>query len=69
MWLISNHIFTTLISLKNINFKIKVNNSFTGLTELGITEGLFHVGLKFSEHYDEDFPEVFFNTIPFHPNS
>lgn len=30
--------------------------------------GVFHLTVRISEHYNEEIPDVFFNTIPFHPN-
>lgn len=33
-----------------------------------LTGGVFKLYLQFSEHYDGQPPEIFFHTIPFHPN-
>jgi len=30
--------------------------------------GVFHLTIRISEHYNEELPEIHFNTIPFHPN-
>jgi len=40
----------------------------SGLKESLWEKAIFHVTLYFSEHYNEEPPEVVFNTIPFHPN-
>lgn len=31
-------------------------------------KGKFQIGMKFDEFYNDSFPKVIFNTIPFHPN-
>lgn len=33
-----------------------------------LTGGVFKLYLQFSEHYNGQPPEIFFHTIPFHPN-
>nr|CAB3267455.1 ubiquitin-conjugating enzyme E2 U-like [Phallusia mammillata] len=40
----------------------------SGLKGSAWEHGKFHITLNFSEHFDEDPPEITFNTIPFHPN-
>lgn len=40
----------------------------SGLPNTEMTDGIFHIGIKCTEHYNEEFPKIFFNTIPFHPN-
>ncbi|XP_076813725.1 ubiquitin-conjugating enzyme E2 U-like isoform X1 [Clavelina lepadiformis] len=42
--------------------------NLSGLKHSVWESGIFHVTLKFTEHYNEEVPDVVFNTIPFHPN-
>lgn len=39
-----------------------------GLTDSIWENGRFHLTIRFNENYDEEQPEIKFNTIPFHPN-
>ena len=41
---------------------------YLGLKDSIWKNAIFHVTLYFSEHYNEEPPEVVFNTIPYHPN-
>jgi len=42
--------------------------TLSGLKSTKIEKDVFHLRLKFTEHYNEDYPEIFFNTVLFHPN-
>jgi len=61
------HVYTYKFMLMNEE-TIKINY-ITGLKDSVWEDGKFHVTLKFSEHYNEEPPDITFNTIPFHPNS
>lgn len=39
-----------------------------GLTDSIWENGRFHLTIRFTENYDDEYPEIKFNTIPFHPN-
>ena len=56
------------MSLKCQTSSITISLHFSGLKESLWENAVFHVTFHFSEHYNEEAPEVVFNTIPFHPN-
>lgn len=39
-----------------------------GLNDSIWENGRFHLTIRFTENYDDEYPEIKFNTIPFHPN-
>ncbi|XP_039274129.1 ubiquitin-conjugating enzyme E2 U-like [Styela clava] len=42
--------------------------TISGLNNTIWENGCFHITILFNENYDDDPPEIKFNTIPFHPN-
>lgn len=65
--------YLQLFPLHNISVN-KVPDPFVCLAKISGLKGsiwesgVFHLTLRISEHYNEELPEIHFNTIPFHPN-
>ena len=65
--------YLQLFPLHNISVN-KVPDPFICLAKISGLKGsiwesgVFHLTVRISEHYNEEVPDIFFNTIPFHPN-